>query len=366
MERSLAAKLSIDLDFRYCESLDEAKTIMETVKPHLDRCFYFRVSVPDWDWMRVVKESCTTLGPSLEEICLRIDPLDSDDTTPVVLLNGTLPRLKTIVLEQAPFGCIAARVPALTRFCLIRDSRYHSSCIRIAFKDLINMITSAPSLTDVRLQSTVFYLDGTEAIFHHEPELTVLSNLTSLAIAYIDAPNINLFFNSCTFPVLQRLSLQLDSGSGSDNSIGWFESIALKCSPRMPQLRQLELRHCSVDSVSIAPFVRALHAIPQITALSLTAPPSGNVGLKIFDYLAGGPALTGSWLLPRLEALSVLNCRDISGHELLRLLDARQGVAPGKRDVSDIRVLRLAPCYQLDREVIEALKLGVELLVLLL
>ena len=365
LTRSQASKLSIDLDFRYCESLEEAKSIMETVNPHLDRCFYFRASVPDWEWMKVVRDSCQTLGASLEEICLRIDPLDSDDTTPVTLLTGTLPRLKSIVLEQAPLACIRAEVPALTRFNLVRDNRYHSSCIRLSLKDVINTITSAPELTDVKLQSAVFYLDGSEAIFHKVPELVVLSNLTNLAIAYIDAPNMNLFFDTCTFPVLHSLSVQLESGSGSDNGMGWLAGMALRCSCRMPSLRQLELRHCSVDSASLVPFVNALHALPQITTLCLSASPNGTIGTKLFDLLAGGPAVTGCWLLPRLEALSVLSCRDVSGHELLRLLEARQGVAPGKREVNDIRVLRVAPSYQLDRDIVEALRLNVELLVII-
>ena len=69
--------------------------------------------------------------------------------------------------------------------------------------------------------------------------------------------------------------------------------------------------------------------------------------------LASGPDVLGEWLVLRLEALSVQNCGDISGHELLRVVSARRGAAAPQ--VANITFLKITQCYLLDPEVLERL-----------
>src|SRR5260370_16668918 len=93
---------------------------------------------------------------------------------------------------------------------------------------------------------------------------------------------------------------------------------------RFPLLRPLDLRSCNIDGVGLVPFVRALHELPNLTALGLSSPPSGVLGPRLFEVLATAPeandaGVAGRWLLPRLQALSVQNCPDISAHELLHV-----------------------------------------------
>lgn len=360
MERSQAALILVDLDFRYCESAEEACALMDCLKPHLHRCFAFRASVPDWEWMTIVKEKTREMGPVLEEFALRIDPGDNEDAVPVPILHGNYPRLHTISLEQTPLACISAEIPNLQHFHLVRDTRYHTNQrIRIALRELLAVLTSTNTIVDVCLQSASFYLDGSESVFWGEPELIVIPQLTELTISFIDATNIGLFFDSVSLPSLFRLAVQMETGPEGDN-LGWLVRIASTCSQRMPNLRQLELRSCNVDGAGLAPFIRALHTMPQLSALGLSAPPNGNVGSKLFDLLASGPERVGRWLLPNLEALSVSGCRDVSGHELLRVVRARKEAS--RDEVCKIRMLRIFPCYTLDDEIVESLKEDVEVL----
>ena len=61
----------------------------------------------------------------------------------------------------------------------------------------------------------------------------------------------------------------------------------------------------------------------------------------------------GVWILPNLCAFCVQNCRDISGHELQRLVRARLAHAG---EVKVIRYLRISQCYSVDAEAVDTLK----------
>lgn len=362
MQRSQSCKILVDLDFRYCESLAEARAMLDELQPHLNRCFSFRVSVPDWDWMGAVKEHSGAMRPNLEEVSLRIDPSDGEETAPVTVLTGLFPRLKSIILEQTPLACINAEVPALRRFYVIRDKRYHSSArIRVPLKELLATVTSALTLEDLRIQSAMFSLDGADSIFYGNPTLVSIPNLTDLSISFVDSTNVGLLLDSVSLPSLYRLAIQMESNT--EDSMQWLSRMSLTCNEHLPSLRHLELRTCNVDGAALAPFVQALHHMPQLTALALCSPPTGNLGARLFDLMAGGPAVTGRWLLPNLQALCVQSCRDITGYELLRLLRARQGLMVP--DVQDIRVLRIAPCYPLDVDIVDLLKQNVDTLQLI-
>lgn len=122
---------------------------------------------------------------------------------------------------------------------------------------------------------------------------------------------------------------------------------------RFPALRLLDLRNCTFTGPSLVPLVRALHHLPQITGLGISTPATGVVGTRIFDMLAAGAEILGEWLLPRLKAISVQNCGDISGHELLRVVSARRDAA--EPEVSKIVFLKITQCYSTDPEVLERL-----------
>ncbi|TDL18791.1 hypothetical protein BD410DRAFT_728147 [Rickenella mellea] len=354
--RSQACKILVDLDFRYCDSLGEARNILRELQPHLSRCFSFRVSVPDWEWMAAVKEACTEMRENLEEVSLRIDPADSEDLAPVTLLSGVYPRLKSIILEQTPLACVHAELPAVRRFYLVRDQRYHSGGrIRVSLKEFLTALTSAEMLEDVRVQSAAFYLDGTEPIFQRMPTLVAINRLTDLSISHVDSANVGNFLESISLPSVVRLAVQMDSNS--DDNMQWLTRISRNCSTRMPSLRHLELRACSVNGAALVPFVSALHDLAQLTALALISPPSGQIGPRLFNLMAGGPTLTGGWILPNLQALCVQNCGDISGHELLRVVRARRGTSVP--DVKDVRVLRVVP-NTIEDDIIDVLRQNVD------
>lgn len=371
MARAGDAKISVDLDFRYCESVGEARTLMAALYPHLSRCFSFRASVPDWDWMTAVAEGANNMHPSLEEFSLRIDPGDAEDTAPVPFLEGTFPRLHAIMLEQTPLACAFARgqAPQLQQFDLIRDHRYHTNQrMRLALRDYLNALSASPTLETAKLQNSIFGLDGNESfIFHATPERTPIASLTHLSLWGIDAPNIALLLDSVELPSLFSLSVHMDHGHlppgdpGIAGDLGWLSRLAdAAIGGRAPALRQLELRHCTTDGAALGPLIRALHALPALRALGVCAPPSGCAGARLFELLAAGPARTGTWLLPSLRALRLAGCRDVTGHEVLRVVQARSDAAAEGEGVSRLTYVRLAPCYPLDPEVIEALRGSVD------
>ena len=346
LQRSQASKLFIDIDLRHVDSTAEAEAIMADLEPHLWRCYSFNVSVPDWFRMRKVQERASGLGPALEDLYLRIDSSDSEIQDPFPILSQPCPRLGYIMLEHAPLECVNVPLPALRQLYLLRDQRCHSSTrIAYPFKELMAILVSSP-LKWFTLRSAVFTLDISEDVFRAAPTPSELSSLKGLSFDIVDSGSISLFLESTSLPALELLSVN----SGED--LQWLTRISLSPS-RFPSLRLLDLRNCNFIGPALVPLVRALHHLPQITGLGISSPSAGIVGTRIFDVLAAGPDTLGQWLLPRLEALSIQNCADISGHELLRVVTARRGAAAPQ--VANIVYLKITQCYSLDPEVLDRL-----------
>ncbi|TFY73762.1 hypothetical protein EWM64_g10249, partial [Hericium alpestre] len=253
IQRSQACKLAIDLDCRYLEATSELHQIMTTLEPHLDRCFSFHISisVPDRDWMSIVQEHTALLGPSLEHLFIR---LESEDQTPFTFLSQPCPCLFSIVLENTQLTCIRTALPALRSLQLIRDERYHSfSRISISFRELLDLLSTTPMLTDLRVKSALFLLDGTEPIFHPCPVFATFPELKSLTFDNVDSNNVALFLESSLLPALTRLSVCMDPQS--EESMQWLMRLSLDSPRRFPVLRHLDLRSCNIDGAALLPFV---------------------------------------------------------------------------------------------------------------
>ena len=356
LERSQDCKFLLDIDCRYLDLANELSQIMTELDPHLHRCFSFRMSAPDWPSMEIVRNMSQRLGPSLEELYLRFDPSESEEQTPFVLLTQPCPRLSTITLEHAPLICIRTQLPSLRCLYLIREQRYASSTrIGISFKEFLDVLNSTPTLEELRIQSALFLLDGSDFVFRSSPVPPIFPNLKLLSFHFVESNNLALFLESGRFPALRRLSVQMDASN--DENTQWLVRMSMDSAVRFPVLRQLDLRSCNIDGVGLVPFIRALHQLPHLTALGLSSPPSGVLGPRLFEVLAATPdasegGMAGQWLLPRLQALCVQNCRDVSGHELLQVAWARNA---GGASVSPIRYLKIAQCYGLDPETHEQL-----------
>jgi hypothetical protein len=351
LERSQACKLYVDLDCRYIEQPHELQQAMTELEPHLDRCFYFRVSTIDWHWMDLVRTGASRLGPALEAVYLGLEPSDSEDQTPFAVLCNPCPRLRSVVLEHAPLICVRTEMPALRALHLVRDQRYPaSSRINMSFKELVAATSAAHTLEALRVQSVTFLLDGDEYVFRSLPGHAVFARLRVLAFNHVDASNLALFLDAGTFPALVRLAVQMDTASGE--SMHWLGRVAAESATRFPALRHLDLKACNIDGAALVPFVRALHQLPGLTGLGLSSPPTGHLGGRLFEQLAWRPADGVPWLLPRLQALCVQNCRDVSGHELLNVVRARAAGGPG---VQPLRYLKVSQCFGLDPEMHQAL-----------
>jgi F-box-like len=360
LERSQDCKFLLDIDCRYLDVTSELSQIMTELDPHLHRCFSFRMSVPDWQSMEIVRNMSQKLGPALEDLYLRFDPSESEEQVPFVLLSQPCPRLSSITLEHAPLVCIRTELPSLRCLYLIREQRYASSTrIGLSFKEFLDVVNSTPTLEELRIQSALFLLEGSDFVFRSSPIPPIFPNLKLLSFHYVESNNLALFLETGHFPALRRLSVQMDSSN--DENTQWLVRMSMDSATRFPVLSQLDLRSCNLDGVGLVPFVRALHQLPHLTALGLSSPPSSVLGSRLFEVLASAPdasdgGMAGQWLLPRLQALCVQNCRDISGHELLQVAWARNA---GGAAVSPIRYIKIAQCYGLDPDTHEQLSRAV-------
>ncbi|KAI0716379.1 hypothetical protein C8Q76DRAFT_616820 [Earliella scabrosa] len=346
LRRSQASKLFIDIDLRLVDTHADAEAIINELEPHLWRCYSFNMSVPDWVRMRQVQEHASGLGPALEDLYLRIDYSESETHEPFSILSQPCPRLGYVMLEHTPLDCIKIPMPALRQLYMLRDQRCHSTArIAYPFKDLMTILTSSP-IKWLTLRSAVFTVDAIEDAFKASPTPSELPDLKGLTFDAVDAGSISLLIESTTLPGLEILSVN----SGED--LQWLTRISMSPS-RFPALRLLDLRNCNFNGSSLVPLIRALHQLPQLTGLGISSPATGLVGTRIFDMLAAGPDTLGEWLLPRLEALCVQSCGDISGHEILRVVSARRGAAAP--EVANISYLKITQCYLLDPEVLARL-----------
>ncbi|KAL1946331.1 hypothetical protein VTO73DRAFT_15458 [Trametes versicolor] len=345
--RSQATKLLVDIDFRYVDSFADCQTIMAEIKPALSRCYSCTLSVQDWPRMRVVQQNATELGPALEDFYLRLDSVDPDTDDPCNVLAQPCSRLAYVVLEHIPLECVNAPMPALRELSLILErSGYSSTRMEYPFKRFMSMIVASP-IRWLNMRMAAFSLDSTDDLFQADPVLIELPELRGIEFDLVEATSIILFLQSTSLPSLSYIS------ANSAEDMQWLSHIAL--SPeRFPSLRLLDVRNFNFNGVGLAPFVRALHHLPRLTGLGFASPASGIVGSRLFEVLSAGPDMMGGWLLPRLEALCFQSCADISGHEILRAVNARRGAAAA--DVSKISYLRLTHCYSVDPEALERLK----------
>lgn len=346
LQRSGAAKLHVFLDLRYVDDLPGLEQIMVALSPHLHRCFIFRASVPDWEWLALVHKHSTLLGPSLEEFYMRLEPSDADDVRPAPFLRERdYPLLRSITLEHAPLLTIrTARFPALRSFTLTRDQRYHSSTrMGLPLSELLSFLSAHPALERLRVQGVRFQLDASEFIFAPRPVQTCVSSLESLMLVHMEPTGVATLLSATSLPSLKRLALYMDYSDECDLSFlaGSMPTPKIACA-RFPSLTELDLRNINVDGPALFPFIRTLRALPKLNALGVCNPPNSAVSPKLFELLArphegfvepakdadADAELASNWLLPNLRALSFGNCRDISGHEIFRVVRARNNALP--------------------------------------
>ena len=348
LQRSHTCKFLVDIDCRYVDIIEDLLDIFLLLEPHLHRCFAFHAFFMDWDeTITIVRDHIQGLGPSLESLSIRIDSSDNDDPVSFPLLSAPCPRLQTVVLEQAPLKTIGeafAGFGRLTTLHLVRDHRCISRApthIGVSLADLLSRLAALPMLTELCIQSTSMQFDD-EHMLLASPALTTVPSLKYLICNLIDSTTLSLFLESTLFPNLERLRVQM-CDTLDDIGVQWLQHVTSISPPRLPSLRYLDLRACNVEGAALFPFIRALRQLPELTALALSSPPSGCIGVKLFDVLALGQTKAEK-ITPKLRALCLQNCRDVTGHELVRLVHSRYGSS----DTGTIEYLKLAQCYALD------------------
>ncbi|KAI0630973.1 hypothetical protein C8Q77DRAFT_1074872 [Trametes polyzona] len=335
LRRSQAAKLYIDLDLRYVDDIVDTQAVLGALKPEFSRCFSFTVWVSSWPRLRVVQENIVDLGPALENLYLQMDDADSEEAGPFNVLAQPCPRLTQVKLEQVPVECIDVPMPVLHSLSLFPDRRLHSSNkIGYPFTKLMATITASP-LHVLRVYQAVFTLDVTDDLFSVTPHLYELSELEGVCFDHVDTSSMTLFLQATSLPSLSYLSV-----NGSEE-MQWLTHIALT-PERFPSLRLLDLRNFNISGTGLAPFIRAMRQLPQLTGLGLTSPSTAFVGSRLFEVLAAGPDVVGEWLLPQLEALCFQGCLDISGYEILQVVNARHYAM--NADVAKITYLKISGC----------------------
>lgn len=125
---------------------------------------------------------------------------------------------------------------------------------------------------------------------------------------------------------------------------------------RFPALRMLDLSGISLYGEAFGMLAQALSRLPKLTGLALSAPPRpGLLGQDLLNML-GERGSNGGWILPRVEAFGIQECRDVDAKEVLKVVHARDTI-PG---LSRIRYLKLTYTNVLESETCDALRRAVE------
>ena len=247
-------------------------------------------------------------------------------------------------------------MPCLRALHIVRDQRYSaSSRVSLDVGELLDVTSTAQELRTLRLQSMHFLLDACPDVFALNPPRVRYENLRTLALHQLDGASVSLFLDAGVFPNLNRLAVQMDSSA--EGAAHWLSGVAEDAEKRFPALKMLDLRAVTIDGSAIYPLVRALNNMPMLTGLALSYPSTGVLGARLVDILST-PSDGSEWVLPRLEAFAVQGFRDVSGHEILKLVNARK---TGK-GASSLRYVKISDCFALDGEVLSLLSQAVDVL----
>jgi hypothetical protein len=360
LDRAGDSKLCVELDCRYVDDTAALEALASGIAPHLQRAYSFNLSVPDWDWFVLVQKHVQPhLGGDLEELTLRIDPAGDEVVAAQFLApEKTYPRLHKLVLEQCPLAAVrGAHLPALRSLRLSRDTRFHSlNRMAVDLGELLAFLGAHPQLEELAVHGVRFALAVDAEALCDAPTRIAAPALRTASFTHVDGPGVGACLASLALPALATLVLSMETCDSGD--LGFLAG-ALADGAALPALRALDLRNINTDGPALFPLVRTLRRLPRLAALGLCTPPSGALGAKLFDLLtSGGPS--ERWLLPHLEALSLINARDVTGYEVLAAVNARKAAG---RDagghVDKLRFVRIAHCCVED-DALDALEDAVE------
>jgi hypothetical protein len=366
LERAGNAALSVDLDCRYVDDTVALEELASGIGPHLGQAYSFSLSAPDWEWFDVVQKHVTLkLDAKLQELTLRVDPSDDETAIPVPFLrdNRTYVRLHTLVIEQVPLVSVrGAFLPALRSFRLSRDTRFHSmNRMAVPLSELLDFVGAHPQLEELHIHGIRFTLDALCSALLDEPQRVHAPAMKKMSFTHVDGAGIGACLTSLDLPLLNSLILSMDACDNAD--LGFLASLLVE-SP-LPNLQFLDVRNANTDGTALHSFIRVLRKLPKLIALGICSPPTGTIGGRIFEILSTPTSATGkeAWLVPQLKALAITNCRDISGHEVLRVVSARKGAwNSGGGDILKASVVqkldfvRIAQCYGLEDDIADALQ----------
>lgn len=343
LKRSGTCKLYVHLDACDFESVSMLQQVLDLLTPHLARAYYLQVRVPDWEWMRSVSVAASSLGPVLEQIHLGISR-DWSDSSPCVVLTNPCPVLKYAVLENTPPSILGVLPPSLRVLHVVRGG------MNLDISGLLATTSAAEQLQTLRLQTSPFLLTSSSRSSRY-----IFRALRTLLMHHLSDDDISAFLDAGDFPALVHLGVEMGTvGLNGPVTAQWLLRVAEHSEDRFPALRLLDLKGVSVDGTALETLANALRRLPRLTGLAISCPPRRDLGESVLSMLGTGN--DGEWILPRLEALVISACNDISGNEVLKVVQSRY-IAEG---LSRVRYVKLSYCDTIDSGAYIGLKKVVE------
>ncbi|KAL5522403.1 hypothetical protein ACEPAG_8419 [Sanghuangporus baumii] len=350
LDHSADLPLCVDLDFQYVRSHAESRSVMEVLDPQLSRCYSFRLSAPDWDWMVIVAGYLGNLRDCLVFLSLQIgigQPYETDnpyETYPAPVLAGSFPNLRHLTLEHTPLISIFAdaEVPRLREIHIIRNRQFPDEHhLPVSIPEFSLILTHHHELEIAHLAPVTFYEEVGQNLGR-----VLCERITAFKMFFVTQQDFKLFLQYFAFPSLALLEIEID--------VFFLYNVLQRDSvttSSFPMVRHLELiLQGHLEEQQDHTILRNLFAhMNQIRTLAFR---TANSDILIMDFFMALREDTGGWTLPRLQDLRISGFRGESSWQLLGLVSERAHSG----EVDSIHALFIAPSSVPASAVICALK----------
>ena len=334
LSRSGAAPLEIYCDFR--EYLDGdpgdiavvAKCISGLV-PAMSRCHKLTLITGAESFLNTFFSS-TRPGPMLNE--LSIHSTNSVTEVPVQILDRPegLPSLHTLILNRVT--CRSWEKVAMPNLRTV----VFSSSFQLPIHKCLQGLSGSPHLTTLRFESCAFAVD-TDTLYATEESRVFLPSLTSLQLWRVQGIDQALIFETVDAPNLKTVHITCSLNNDSD--LCWFAA----ADNALTTVEEIRFENLRIKGAAISAVIRMFSRLRELRSLRLVA---CQPTPQFFE------AMGKTSVLPKLTDLMLKRCSGVTGHEIVRFVEARHRLEGTCR----LENVEFRGCSTLDHDSVESLR----------
>jgi len=334
LSRSGATPLEIYCDFR--EYLDGdpgdvavvAKCISGLV-PAMNRCQKLTLITGAESFLNTFFVSVRP-GPQLAE--LSIHSTNSIAEVPVQILDQAegLPSLQTLILNRVTCrNWERVVMPNLKTvvFC---------SSLQLPIHKCLQGLSGSLHLTTLRFESCAFAVDA-DSLYTTEESRVFLPSLTSLQLWRVQGIDQALIFETLDAPHLKTVHITCSLNSDSD--LCWFAA----ADNALTTVEEIRFENLRIKGAAVSAIIRMFSRLRELRSLRLVA---SQPTRQFFEALGKAP------VLPKLRDLVLKRCGGVTGHEIVRFVEARHRL----EGVGRLENVEFRGCSTLDHDSVESLR----------